>query len=213
MSPAKKHNEFIKDTEDLIFNKILPYVSQDDYRTILSNWYSSYKKKWKNTFALKKEDTIEETNNKEQRKIEKLYINLKNSIKYATDLASNDVESSSWSVDSAMERLQKLLESERSLQCGLQDTQYQKGCILVQLERLTTSKKAFTLVLGNMMSYGHAKKLIRFYNMCEKYILLRYTTLPFRHIIKNMKELKHLMEKEVTFWSPPHQPKIPEASH
>jgi hypothetical protein len=201
MSISIKHNEFIRDTETLIIYDILPHINSTQFDNCL-DLYSSYKEKWKKIFTLKKEETIDETIIKEKEKILQLYDDLKTSINnnYVPEIIDVDVHTS---VNTAKEKLQNILLREKQQNCELQITQYRKGSILKQLKRLTNSTKAFKLALKNMMSYGHACKLIRFFNNCERYHILRFTTLPFRKIISNMEGLESLMEQDVAFWNPP----------
>ncbi len=199
---AMTHNEFIRDTETLFIYNVLPYIDINSSQTVL-NLYSSYKEKWKKIFTLKKEETIDETITKEKEILLQLYEDLKKSINYdGRDQFNCNVVVS---VNSARDELQNILNHEKQLLCQLQHDQFYKGFILVQLKSLTTSKKGFTLALKNVMSYAHACKLIRFYNNCERYHNLRFTTLPFRKIIDNMDALEQFMEQEKLFWNPAKQ--------
>lgn len=197
---AREHNEFIRDTEELFAYNILPHIQLNSYQTVYND-YSTYKEKWKKIFSLKKEETIDETINKEKGKLLKLYVNLKKSINFNSANVVIDVDVA-LSVASAKEKLETILNREKQLNCELQINQFQKGFILLQLKRLTTSKKGFTLAIKNIMSYGHACKLIRFYNYCESYYNLRFTTLPFRNVISNIGELAELMQQDQQFWNP-----------
>jgi hypothetical protein len=168
MGSATNHNEFIRDTEDLFSNHILPNISPGSYQNVF-NACSIYKEKWKTIFTLKKEKAIDDTISNRKQKILKLYQDLKNSIQFNTIQHTIDLEAVP-SVDAAIEELQNILLFEKRQQAELQVTQYHKGFILLQLKILTSNKKAFKSALGKIVSYEHACKLIRFYNSCTRYL-------------------------------------------
>ena len=199
MGSVEKHNEFIRDTETLFIYNVLPHIGENRQTEVL-NLYEVYKEKWRNIFTLKKELGVDGLINQEREKILKLYNDLKNSINYnSKQIIDVDKE---LSVNTAKEKLQDILIYEKQLHGKLQIIQYQKGLILLQLKYLTVSKQGFTIALSKLVSYRHACKLISFYQTCEKYHNLRYTTLPFNKIINNLYNLEILMEQDNVFWNP-----------
>ena len=199
MGSVEKHNEFIRDAETLFIYNVLPHIGENRQTEVL-NLYMAYKEKWRNIFTLKKELGVDGLINQEREKILKLYNDLKNSINYnSKQIIDVDKE---LSVNTVKEKLQDILIYEKQLHGKLQIIQYQKGLILLQLKYLTVSKQGFTIALSKLVSYRHACKLISFYQTCEKYHNLRYTTLPFNKIINNLYNLEILMEQDNVFWNP-----------
>jgi hypothetical protein len=199
MSTAAKHNEFIEDTDKLEKNilSIRP-VDIDSYETAVRYLFSTYRTKWCRPTQKNDDEKVII----EREKLSQLYDNLKKSVYYNGTTYNINMNSIVITTTSLKEKLKDILKSEKRTQAELQENQYQKGHILLQLKRLTSTKKGFVLALEKVISYGYACKLIRFYNSCERYYNLRYTTLPFRNIVDNMDALEELMAKEYQFWNP-----------
>ena len=172
-----KHNEFIEDYDKFI-HYILQHVDIAHHNKV-NNINTDLKNKWKKIFTKKKEETIDETINNDRKRISNLYIKLKESI-YNQQQVINNVSMST--LPEVIERIRSIIEYEKKTKSHLNEIQYLKGSTLSRLKTLTITKKSFEKALKNIMSYAHARKLISFYNTCEKYHNLRFTTLPFNKI-------------------------------
>ena len=197
-----RHNEFITDSNNMI-TSILQSVPNEYHNNIIM-LYNNHIGKWKNVYTQKKEETIDETINNDRKRISNLYNELKEGIYYQQNVINNNVNMSS-SLPEVIERIRSIIEYEKKTKSHLNEIQYKKGLTLSLLKTLTITTKSFKKALKNIMSYAHACKLISFYNTCEKYHNLRFTTLPFNKIYSNLHSLEEFMKTEPQFWNPPQQ--------
>ena len=199
-----KHNEFIEDYDKFI-HYILQHVDIAHHNKV-NNINTDLKNKWKKIFTKKKEETIDETINNERNRISILYDKLKNGIYDQQDININiNINMNMSTLPEVIEKIRSIMKYEKKMKGHLNEIQYLKGSILSRLKTLTITKKSFEKALKNIMSYAHARKLISFYNTCEKYHNLRFTTLPFNKIYSNLHSLEDFMKTELQFWNPPQQ--------
>jgi hypothetical protein len=195
MSAVQKHNDFIKDTETL-FGFCLSFMNQEYQATVISS-VKEYTRKWAKIFTLKEEETTDAIANKEVGKINNIYNELKNNI--VISAMEESTNTSVTSADSALRELSYLICREKKEKAKLQRTHYEQGRILKKLKEFVRTKKLFKIALRGLMSVQHAYKLMRFFEACEEYPRLKFTTTAFRIIINNLNELKNTNERRERF--------------
>ena len=62
----------------------------------------------------------------------------------------------------------------------------------------SNSKELFKTLLTCVMSVSHAYKLIRFFKVCEAYLYLKFSSLPFKSIYSNLDASTEFMRKDVS---------------
>jgi hypothetical protein len=148
-------------------------------------------------------------------KLQSLYIELKQSVVYNnTDIAkasgiSLDIIDTIDTIENCISNLQTLKLNEQHNKALNRFSQYQMGKVLKKLNLLTLSQKQFIehiKPIGYCKSYAYF--LINFFEACEKYTNLKYTTFPLDKLKNNFTDLLNFMKDDLAFWSPVATPTV-----
>ena len=207
-SSADVQREFIKDSTSLF--ERLYVLGTENKRSEAKNIVDDHMTKYGNMYNMKKEKTIEDKVKDEASKINKLYVQLKESINYVSASKMNFVKLKNIKYDS----LSSSAEAINSYKKAIGDNKaisrlfyYNIGKILQHIfkeyGRTKDGLKAILKEYNIKYTVEYAYFLIRFYKSCENYHMLRYTTLSIKVIRNNFTALENLMEQDKAAWDAP----------
>jgi len=204
-SSADVQREFIEDSKKLF--QLLFKLGSEDNIGEARNVVDLHTSKYSNIYIMKEEVPIEKKMNDEVKRINKLYAELKNSINYSyiNDILP-DLQSIKFdSIDTCIEGIKRYQNAIDHNKASNRLHYYNIGKILVHLKVYAKTKKGFKEIVKKYTKYSveYAYFLMRFYKACEKYHMLKFTTLSIKLIRDNLTDFIRLMEEDLVEWSPP----------
>lgn len=201
----KERLEFITDNK-LLWTTLRDFIPEANKLTA-DECMCEFMAKWKKIFNPIEVSPIVNIE-KDIDKLNKMYTELKNSVNFAIDDVAC-VNLVVHTIEECTDTLGFLISREKTHKAELRFSQYQIGSVLKILKNLSKTKKNFSLLLKKFKSYSisYAYKMIDFYDTCEQYYNLRFTTMPLNNVLNYLSQFRSLMAQDREFWSPP-QPAV-----
>jgi hypothetical protein len=171
---------------------------------------------WSKLFQLPVEKNTLQTIDKDVIRVEKLYDQLVNSIEFTDfDGCQLPIPMDPTTAGECISEFLNLKDFLKKNKRRERFVQYQMGSVLVKLRKLSKTKKGFAAVVKETLKYSvsYAYFLMSLYKECNRFTNLRYTTLPIGKLKDNFDDLIQIMERDLTFWSPPSNIATPSGSN